>query len=134
MSMKKDVIFSASQWEPKMGYSRGVRIDNLVFIAGTVAADGDGNTVGKNAGEQTEYILEKIKHSLDQLGAKIDDVVRTDTFIVNFDKHFEGYAKIHKKYFEKITPVNTTVQIDSLVKPDLYVEISAIAVCQSNGG
>ena len=125
----KSVVYSPSKWEPQMGYSRGVRKGNMVFIAGTVAADGEGRTIGSSIEEQTDYVLNKIKKSLLELGASIEDVVRTDTFLIDF-KDFDGYAKIHKKYFENITPVNTTISCARLVNSDHLVEISAIAVVE----
>lgn len=123
----KWVVNSPSKWESQMGYSRGVRKGNMVFVAGTAAADGKGGTVGTSVEEQTDYIIKKIKCTLVMLGATLNDVVRTDTFLTDF-KYFDGYASIHKKYFGNITPVNTTVACNRLVNSDHLVEISAIAV------
>jgi enamine deaminase RidA (YjgF/YER057c/UK114 family) len=127
VSESKTVVFSPSKWEPQMGYSRGVRRGNMIFVAGTVAADAAGLTVGNTIEVQTDYILKKIEATLAELGASLKDVVRTDTFLTDFS-YFDGYAKIHKKYFEEITPVNTTVACARLVNADQFVEISAIAV------
>ncbi|MEV4221988.1 RidA family protein [Nonomuraea sp. NPDC049725] len=123
---EKKIIFSASPWEPQMGYSRGVRIGNQVFIAGTVAADGEGNAVGHDAFAQTEFIIEKIQTSLRRLGAELEDVVSTTTHLTDF-AHFDDYARAFQKYFGHITPVNTTVAV-ALVKPEFLVEITATAI------
>jgi enamine deaminase RidA (YjgF/YER057c/UK114 family) len=110
-----------------MGYARGVRIGTMIFIAGTVAADEGGVTVGRTIGEQTDYIIRKIRAALNELGGELRHVVRTDTFLVDF-ANFDGYAEVHRRYFGEVTPVNTTVQCAGLVNPDHLVEISAIAV------
>lgn len=127
----KWIVHSPSKWEPQMGYSRGVRKGNMIFVAGTVSADGEGRTIGTTIEEQTDYILKKIGWALIELGATLNDVVRTDTFLTDF-RYFDGYANVHKKYFESISPVNTTVACARLVNPDHLVEISAIAVMDSS--
>lgn len=63
----KKTVFSPSPWENKMGYSRGKRIGNQVFIAGCVASDGDGNVMGDDAYTQTLYIIDKIEKYLKEL-------------------------------------------------------------------
>src|SRR5262245_46345863 len=120
-------VFSASVWEPQMGYARAVRVGSLIFVAGTVAADGQGNTVGRTAGEQTDFVIRKIRAALRELGGDLRHVVRTDTFLVDF-AHFDEYAAVHRRYFGEAPPVNTTVQCARLVRPDQLVEISAVAV------
>ncbi|MEW9547899.1 Rid family hydrolase [Nonomuraea sp. NPDC050783] len=130
-TIAREVIFSPSPWEPQMGYSRGVRMGDLVFIAGTVAADGAGNAQGNDAREQTRYVIEKIRTSLRRLGAELEDVVATSTHLSDF-RHFDDYAGAFHAYFGAITPVNTTVQA-TLVKPEFLVEISAIAVLSGDG-
>ncbi|WP_438002859.1 RidA family protein [Sorangium sp. So ce321] len=122
-------VFSPSAWEPKMGYARGVRVGHLVFVAGTVAADGDGRTIGRSITEQTDYVINKIRAALRELGADLHNVVRTDTFLVDF-ADFDSYAEVHRGYFGDIEPVNTTVQCTRLVNPDHLVEMSAIAILE----
>jgi enamine deaminase RidA (YjgF/YER057c/UK114 family) len=120
------VIFSPSIWEPQMGYARGLRTGSLVFIAGTVAADGEGRVQGLDAYEQTQFVIRKIRASLRRLDADLGDVVSTVTHLSSF-AHFDDYARAFKEHFGGVTPVNTTVQA-GLVRPDLFVEITATAV------
>jgi enamine deaminase RidA (YjgF/YER057c/UK114 family) len=122
----RQMVFSPSIWEPQMGYSRGVRVGNQVFIAGTVAADGNGLVQGLDAYSQTEFIIRKIQASLHALEAELEHVVSTVTYLSDFAL-FADYARAHKKFFGDITPVNTTVQAN-LVRPEFLVEITAIAV------
>lgn len=116
-------------WESKMGYARGVRVGTLIFIAGTVAADDRGVTVGCTIAQQTDFIIRKIRAALNELGGELRHVVRTDAFLVDF-ADFDGYAEVHRRYFGEVPPVNTTVQCAGLVNQDHLVEISAIAVIE----
>jgi enamine deaminase RidA (YjgF/YER057c/UK114 family) len=118
-------------WESKMGYARGVRVGSWIFIAGTVAADDRGLTMGCTISEQTDFVIRKIRAALRELGGDLHHVVRTDTFLIDF-AHFDGYAAVHRQYFGEVPPVNTTVQCARLVNPDHLVEISAIAVVESS--
>lgn len=125
-SVKRDTVFSDSPWEPQMGYARGVRVGNQVFIAGTVASDGDGNPRGSDAYGQTEFIIQKIQGALQDLGADLQHVVSTQTHLSDF-AYFDDYASAHKKYFAASPPVNTTVQAQ-LVRSEFLVEITATAI------
>ncbi len=122
----RQVVFSPSPWEPQIGYARGVRVGSLVFIAGTVAADGDGNAVGNDAYSQTVFIIKKIQAALHEFGADLKHVVSTITHLADF-QHFDDYARGFKQYFDDVTPTNTTVAA-KLVKPEFFVEITVHAV------
>ena len=123
----RSTVFSPSKWENQIGYARGVRVNNLVMIAGTVAADGSGAAQGAGAYDQTVFILRKIEKALNELGATLADVISTTTYLVKFDD-FDEYARAHKEFFDTVRPVNTTVACSALVRPELLVEISAIAL------
>ncbi len=129
----RSTVFSPSQWENKMGYARGVRVGNLVMVAGTVAADGDGIAQGEGAYEQTVFIIRKIERALNELGATLADVICTTTHLVKFDD-FDEYARAHKEFFDAVRPVNTTVAVSSLVLPELLVEVGAMAVLAEPNG
>ncbi|MCW7761036.1 hypothetical protein B5C26_02095 [Photorhabdus luminescens] len=123
----RKTVFSPSPWENKMGYSRGKRVGNQIFIAGCVASDGDGNVMGENAYEQTLFIIEKIEKYLKELGAELTDVVSTVTHLTDF-QHFDDYCRAFNEKFGDIRPVNTTIAVKSMVKPEHYVEITTIAI------
>lgn len=120
------MVSSPSTWEPRLGYSRGVRVGNLVFIAGTAATDGDDGVQGSDAYAQTDFIIRKIQSALRELGADLEHVVSTLTHLSDL-AHFDDYARAHKQYFGEIRPVNTTV-LSALVRPEFLVEITATAV------
>lgn len=124
--VERRTVSSPSRWEPRLGYSRGVRVGNQIFIAGTAATDGEDQVQGADAYSQTVFIITKIQRALRELGADLEDVVSTVTHLSDVS-HFEDYARAHRLYFGETRPVNTTVQA-ALVRPEFLVEITATAV------
>lgn len=122
----KQIVFSPSPYERQLGYSRGIRVGNLVFVAGTTAAGADGKACVEGVSAQTDYVIRKIQAALRELGADLCDVVSTVTHLVDVED-FDEYAEQFLKHFSEITPVNTTVQAP-LLKPEFLVEITATAV------
>ncbi|WP_413737959.1 RidA family protein [Sodalis sp. RH21] len=123
----RKTVFSPSLWEGKMGYSRGKRVGDHIYIAGCVACDGRGNIMGTDAYQQTIFIIEKIEKYLQELDAGLADVVSTVTHLRDF-VFFDDYCRAFKEKFGDIGPVNTTIAVDSMVKPEHLVEITAIAI------
>lgn len=123
---------SGSKWEDIIGYSRAVRIGNTIEVTGTVAADAEGNVVGKNdAAEQTRYILEKISKVLEQAGATLNDVVRTRMFVTDISQ-WEAYGRAHGEVFASIKPCTTMVEVKGLIGDDYLIEIEATAILPEN--
>jgi enamine deaminase RidA (YjgF/YER057c/UK114 family) len=115
-----------SPWEPKVGYSRAVRIGNLIEVAGTTATiEGEIQHRG-DAEAQTRVIFQIIEKALGALGAKMDDVIRTRIFVTNIDE-WEKVGKVHGEIFGKILPATTMVEVSRLIHPDLVVEIEVTA-------
>lgn len=125
---KRINISSGTKWEDIVGYSRAVRIGNVIEVAGTTAVDENGEVVGLgDPGEQTEFILSKIEKALMSAGATLKDVVRTRMFVTNIDD-WEMIGKVHGFYFKDIKPVATMVEVKSLISPELLVEIEVTAI------
>ena len=128
MVSKRKNHSSGLVWEDVVGYSRAVRINNVIEVSGTVAADEDGLVVGKNDGyQQAMFILQKIEKSLKALGGSLNDVVRTRMFVTDI-KRFEEFAKAHGEIFSSIKPCTSMIEIKSLVEPDYLIEIEATAI------
>lgn len=120
-------ISSGSAWEPVVGYSRAIRIGNRVEVAGTTAMK-DGEIVGVgDAYAQTVLALEIIKESLERVGAKLSDVVRTRMFVTDISR-WEEIGRAHGEFFRDIRPVATMVEVKALIEPELLVEIEAEAI------
>ncbi len=127
MSERQNVS-SGTIWERAYGYSRAVRIGNLVYVSGTTASDADGSVIG--AGDvyaQTTYALAKIERALNEVGATLADVVRTRTFITDITR-WEEVAKAHSAAFDAVRPVSTLVEVSRLIDPAHLVEIEVDAV------
>jgi enamine deaminase RidA (YjgF/YER057c/UK114 family) len=126
-------IASGTKWEAIAGYSRAVRVGNVVYVAGTTATDENGDIVGAgDPGAQTAYILQKIGGALNAAGASLDDVVRTRIYITRVDD-WEPVAREHGRIFEQIRPANTLVAVAALIGSEYLVEIEAEAVIDATG-
>jgi enamine deaminase RidA (YjgF/YER057c/UK114 family) len=123
-------ISSGVKWEDIIGYSRAVKVGNLIEVAGTTALDEAGNLIGKNDPyEQTRYAIAKIEGALNSAGASLKDVVRTRLFITDISR-WEEIGRAHGEYFKDIKPASTMVEVRSLISPDMLIEIEATAILQ----
>jgi enamine deaminase RidA (YjgF/YER057c/UK114 family) len=128
--MNRINISSGAKWEDKVGYSRAVRVGDIVEVAGTTAVE-SGNVVGLNdAYFQTKVILQKIEKALIEAGASLKDVVRTRMFVTDISQ-WEKIGKAHGEFFRVIKPVTTMVEVKSLIDPEMLVEIEATAIILS---
>jgi len=127
--MKKRInISSGAKWEDIVGYSRAVRVGNMIEVAGTTAVDERSEIVGvNNPYEQTKYILAKIESALIEAGASMKDVVRTRMFVTDISK-WEEIGKAHGEFFKEIKPAASMVEVKGLINPELLVEIEVTAV------
>ncbi|MBK7318119.1 RidA family protein [Candidatus Villigracilis affinis] len=125
---KRINISSGAKWEDIVGYSRAVRVGNMIEVAGTTAVDERGEIVGvNNPYEQTKYILAKIESALIEAGASMKDVVRTRMFVTDISK-WEEIGKAHGEFFKEIKPAASMIEVKGLINPELLVEIEVTAV------
>jgi enamine deaminase RidA (YjgF/YER057c/UK114 family) len=123
-------ISSGSPWEDIVGYSRAVRVGNIIEVAGTTAMDGD-KLIGKgNLYEQAGYIFKKIEKALVEAGATLSDVVRTRMFVTDISR-WEEAGKAHGEIFRDIKPVSTMVEVTKLINDDLLIEIEVTAILEN---
>lgn len=124
--MRKQVG-SGSPWEDIVGYSRAVRVGNIIEVSGTTAMDGD-QLIGKgDVYAQTKYIFEKVEKALQQLGGSLTDVVRTRIFVTNIDE-WELVGKAHGEIFSIIKPVTSMLEVKRLINADMLIEIEVTAM------
>ncbi len=120
-------IGSGAPWEEMVGYSRAVKTGPLIEVSGTTAIDEHGNLVGEgDAHVQTSYIIQKAERALQQLGAGLQNVVRTRMFVTDISQ-WEAIGKAHGAYFKDIRPAATMVEVQALIDPKLLVEIEFTA-------
>jgi enamine deaminase RidA (YjgF/YER057c/UK114 family) len=128
MSSSRTTISTGTPWEPIVGYSRAVRVGNLIYVAGTTATDANGQVVGRgDPHAQTLQALHNIEAALTQAGAGLQHVVRTRMYVTNI-ADWEAIRRAHGAFFRAIRPAATMVEVSRLIDPAMLVEIEAEAV------
>ena len=119
---------SGAPWESIAGYSRAVRVGNIIEVAGTTAVDTEGQVVGAgDISKQTDYIFNKIRNALNHAGSKMSDVIRTRMYLTDIND-WETVARVHGDIFSDIKPVSTLVEVSGLIDEELLIEIEVSAV------
>lgn len=119
---------SGSPWENVVGYSRAVKVGNVVEVSGTVAVDPEGKTVGLgDPYEQTSYILDKIAQVLKNSGSGLHQVTRTRIYCTDI-RQWEEIGKAHGEFFRNVMPATSMVQVAALISNEYLVEIEATAI------
>ncbi len=119
-------IDSGTKWEAIAGYSRAVRVGNRILISGTTATHGQVSIGTDDPIAQTHFVIDKIEASLESLGAKLTDVVRTRVYVTD-EANCEAVVRVHGERFGEIRPANTLV-VAQLIGKQYLVEIEAEAV------
>ncbi|KAL1920429.1 uncharacterized protein VTP21DRAFT_806 [Calcarisporiella thermophila] len=116
-------------WEKKYSYSRGVRVGNVVHIAGTLANLNDCPDPS-SAYDQAASALRIIEMALKQLGASKTHVVRTRMYVINIARDSDEIGRAHGDMFRGVDPVATMVEVRKLIGEDYLVEIEAEAIIE----
>ena len=125
MEMQK--VPSERVWS-HVGYSRAVRVGDLIEVAGTSASAPGGRIVGVgDMYEQAKYCIEVIKDAIEHLGGTVEDVVRTRVFITDISL-WEEAGRAHGEVFGEIQPASAFVGVNELLHPDLMIEVEATAI------
>jgi enamine deaminase RidA (YjgF/YER057c/UK114 family) len=124
--MMRQRVSSNSPYESVVGFSRAVKVGNQVFVSGTVGRDAEGN-FQDDTYVQAWQAIDNIASALHELGASLQDVVRTRIYMVDIDRWRE-VARAHQEAFGNVLPASSMVEVSRLASPEMLVEIEADAV------
>jgi enamine deaminase RidA (YjgF/YER057c/UK114 family) len=128
----RKLISSGSAFEPKIGFSRAVRIGRTVAVSGTapIAPDGSVAAPGDLYG-QTKRCLEIIAQAIGKAGLGLDSVIRTRVMLTDISR-WEEAARAHGEVFGEIKPASTFVEVKGLIDKAWLVEIEADCVSDAD--
>ena len=122
--MRKKVS-SGSPMEGPIGFSRAVRIGNMISVSGTAAIAPDGSTAAPDdVYGQTKCCIEIMKRAIEEAGGKLEDVIRTRVMLKDISRWREA-ARAHGEFFSEIRPACTFVEVKGFVRDDWLVETEA---------
>jgi|ERR1700739_2645143 enamine deaminase RidA (YjgF/YER057c/UK114 family) len=122
----REIFSGSSPFEPVIGFSRAVRVGNIVYVSGTGPVGAD----EADAATQTRHTLEIIRTALDKAGARMEDVVRTRMYLTHVED-WQVVGRAHGEVFGAIRPAATMVVVAKLLNPAWRIEIEADAVVES---
>ena len=132
-AMERRTVSSGTEWESTVGYARAVRTGREVHVSGTTATDAEGNLVGEgDPYAQTERALANVETALEEVGASVDDVVRTRIYVTDIEQ-WEAAGRAHAEVFGDVEPATSMVQVERLVDPAMLVETEAVARLADDG-
>ena len=129
--LRRENFSSGAPLEDKVGYSRAVKVGNLVFVGGTTSTNPDGVVEGEgDAYLQTRIVLQKIEQARRKAGAKLSEVYRVRIYVTDI-KQAQDYMRAYSEFFRDIRPVTILAEVRALARPAHLVEIEADAIIGS---
>lgn len=123
----RKLVSSGSPYEAKFGFSRAVRVGNLVTVAGSAPIETDGSCARGDPAAQARRSFAIIARALEECGSSLADVVRTRVLLTRI-ADWPQVAQVHGELFGSIRPACTVMQVAALIDPQWLVEIEADAI------
>jgi enamine deaminase RidA (YjgF/YER057c/UK114 family) len=126
--MQRHLISSGSEFEPKIGFSRAVRVGAHIAVSGTAPiAPGGGVACPGDLYGQTLRCLEIIEKAINDAGGKREHIIRTRIYLKEMT-NWQDAGRAHGEFFKDIRPASTMIQIVQAIDPAWLVEIEADAI------
>jgi len=131
--MDRTRVTTGTEWEPRVGYSRAVRVGDRILVSGTTATDEHGDPVAPgDPAVQTRQAIETVIDAIEAAGGSRTDVVRTRLYVTDADD-WETVGEVHGEFFDDVRPASSMVEVSSLIEPEYVVEVEAEAVVPDDG-
>lgn len=128
--MPRKLVSSGSDLEPEIGFSRAVRVGQMIAVSGTAPiAEGGGTTAPGDLFKQTVRCLEIVGQAVEDAGGQLENVVRTRVMLTDISM-WQDAARAHGTFFGTIRPACTFVEASRFIDPDWLVEIEADCVVE----
>jgi enamine deaminase RidA (YjgF/YER057c/UK114 family) len=125
--MRATPITTADDRHPAVAISMGFRVGDLLIISGQVATDAGGAIVGDDLETQAHQVFAKLSRALAAGGSDLAHVVKVTIFVTEMAGNFDTIVALRRRYFSEPYPADTLVEVSSLARPGLLIEIEAIA-------
>lgn len=122
----RKVVSTGTKWEPVVGYSRAVRAGDWIAVTGTIGLRADG-TCPDAAGDQMRNALEIIFQSLEALGGRKENIIRTRIFVTDIGQ-WQEIGKVHAELLGHVLPATSMVEVSGLADPKAVLEVEADAL------
>ncbi len=130
--MGRNNITYGQPLETQIGFSRAVRIGNVIAVSGTAPITPDGTVASPgDVYGQARRCLKIIRDVLEKAGGKIEDVIRTRVFLTDITT-WKDAARAHGDYFSGIQPACTFMEVSRFIDPDWLIEIEADAILSAD--
>ncbi|MEM9328174.1 MAG: RidA family protein [Bacteroidota bacterium] len=127
---KRYYTSSGAPWEETVGYSRAVKVGNVIEVSGTAPVK-DGKPFTGSPYEQAKCCLEIIAEHLQRLDSGMEDVVRTRMFVTDISQ-WEEFGRAHAEFLGDYRPATSMVEVSKLIDEGILIEIEATAVLGGN--